>query len=36
LIDWIKTVLIENEQTVSPDDLKLIKLSTRKTKSWKF
>jgi predicted Rossmann-fold nucleotide-binding protein len=23
---WIKTVLIENEQTVSPDDLKLIKI----------
>ncbi|SDX44477.1 LOG family protein [Flavobacterium degerlachei] len=26
LIDWVKTVLIEGEQTVSPDDLKLIKI----------
>jgi uncharacterized protein (TIGR00730 family) len=26
LIDWIKTVLIEKELTVSPDDLKLIKI----------
>ena len=26
LIDWVKTVLIEQEKTVSPDDLKLIKI----------
>jgi uncharacterized protein (TIGR00730 family) len=26
LIEWIKTVLIEKEKTVSPDDLKLIKI----------
>jgi uncharacterized protein (TIGR00730 family) len=26
LIDWIKTELIEKEQTISPDDLKLIKI----------
>ena len=26
LIDWIKTVLIEQEETISPDDLKLIKI----------
>ena len=26
LIEWVKTVLIEQEQTVSPDDLKLIKI----------
>jgi uncharacterized protein (TIGR00730 family) len=26
LIEWVKTVLIEGEQTVSPDDLKLIKI----------
>ncbi len=26
LIDWIKTVLIEQEQTISPEDLNLIKI----------
>jgi predicted Rossmann-fold nucleotide-binding protein len=26
LIDWIKKVLVEEEQTVSPDDLHLIKI----------
>ncbi len=26
LIDWVKAVLIDQEQTVSPDDLKLIKI----------
>jgi uncharacterized protein (TIGR00730 family) len=26
LIDWVKTVLIEKEKTVSPDDMNLIKI----------
>jgi uncharacterized protein (TIGR00730 family) len=32
LIEWIKTVLIEGEHTVGPDDLNLIKLLIPKTK----